>query len=153
MARLIGALILLISCFASAFSHVQVAETAPHEYDSKKLYGPEVFEFCGGWVEILIRMQYWHSEILVKASPSNNGNWEISNGNILIEDPTKKDEPIRFNDFESFKVKNGEINTHIWKFPKISQQTKSFNVALLPFTGCSADQKNRGVVLKEAGFE
>jgi hypothetical protein len=148
MARLI-LFLLAVNCHAFAFS---VVEEKPHEYSSKRLYGPEAFEFCGGWVELWIQDGDYLPQFILKATPPA-GEWGISNGNIIIEDPNIKEQPIRFSDFESFKTKAGEINTHIWTFPRIKNEKNEFKVALLPFAGCTPDQKTRGVVLKEYKFE
>lgn len=147
MARIIS-ILLLISSQAFAFSKV-VPEQEAIEYSSKKLFGPEVFEFCDGYVELWIKITRANeTKLILKASPPGNTEWGISNGNIIIEDPTKADEPIRFSNLQSFKVKKGSINTHIWNF-EVKSWANEYKVALLPFAGCPVGQKTRGVVLKE----
>ena len=116
--------------------------------DSTALYGPEVFEFCGGWVEVWIKRVQWQNELLLKVSPPDGIVWEVANGHIVIAKENNQDESYKFNSFETMKVQKGQNNTHIWKFD--AGNPSEFKVALLPFTGCQIDQKAKGVVLKES---
>ena len=132
-------------------------ESAPkgmaYSVTSKKLFGPEVFPFCGGWVEVFIRVAedigQRTSEFVLKATPPEGKQWTISNGNIVVENPTVPDEHMKFESLEKFEVKKGGINTHIWKLPWFL--TDKYKVALLPVEGCS-DQPH-GLVLKEFQFK
>lgn len=125
------------------------ATTLIRELHSKKLFGPEVFSFCGGYIEVwLTRESKTWNQLYIKATPPVDKEWEISNGNIIVELDSKRDEPIRFSDIRTLKVQRGEVNTKVWTF-NLEQYYSKIKVALLPLSKNCEGQKSYGVVLSE----
>jgi hypothetical protein len=143
MGRLIFLSLTLISSFSYALSYRA-------RQSSLTLLGPEVIPFCGGLVEAYVRVDRG-IQLVIRATPPEGAEWEITNGHILASHPENPDKPLQFSSLEILKVRRGETSSRIWRFNDLTLDSWAdrLNVGFLPFTGCQAGQKPVGVVLQK----
>ncbi len=114
------------------------------------LLGPEAFPFCGGWVELRVQHQAGEEDrVFLKAAPPPGQSWKIWNAHVVVEDPARAGEPIRFTELEDLDTAGSKTNVVSWKLNARREDVRAgIRVALKPFEGCAPGQETRGVVLK-----
>lgn len=112
--------------------------------------GPEVFPFCGGWVEVFAQVRPLEpTRVVVKASPPAGTDWTVRNAHVVVEAGGGSSGPLRFEGVQEVHIHGGEGRVTSWPLVSVPGKVEDgLKVALVPFEGCPSGQALRGVVLR-----